>query len=142
MEPDLDLPLLPETPDEEKVVARAVTLPITVPDLSHLTLTELAAIRGYIATQTREARKASNKVLGGKQGALRALWMKTLGMRADVAAAEREEIIGAFEAELLRAPEAFVKYAVANSLFRIDGAIKDEMLRRSRLQPVPTKKTR
>lgn len=56
-----------------------------------------------------------------------------MGVRMDDP--DRAEVLREFERELLRFPEAFLAYAYVNSLFVMDAAIRDEMLRRSMEAP-------
>jgi hypothetical protein len=60
-------------------------------------------------------------------------WIKALSLKAD--AHERDEIMLALEAELLRHPEAYLEYAHANALIALDEAIKAEMIQRELMAP-------
>lgn len=101
-------------------------LPVSVPDLTHLTTTELTTLRSYISSQTREARKKANQLLA-KTESLRKIWMDTISSKTATPETRLE-----FQRQLVKHPAAFVAYGYANSLFVIDEAIRAEMNRRSR----------
>lgn len=105
--------------------------PIPIPSLAHLTVAELTSLRSYLASQTKEGRKKANQSIY-KVPALKTLWMKTVGLRSDASEEDRDQVYGEFHREILRYPEAFLVYAQANSLYVLDKAIWEEMLRRSK----------
>lgn len=113
--------------------------PIPLPDLSHLTHAELSALRGYLTTKSKEARKEATKVIG-KDHKVRDLWLKTLGLKSDATPDERAEVENPFYEEILRYPEAFVLYAWANGLATLDRHVWETMLERSKIAAVKPQK--
>ena len=109
--------------------------PIPLPDLSHLNHAELSALRAYLNTKSREARKDAMKVLG-KDHKVRDLWLKTLGLKEDTPPEERTEVETVFYSEIVRNPEAFVVYAWANGLATLDRYVWEKMLELSKVTPV------
>jgi hypothetical protein len=107
-----------------------LSTPVTVPDLAHLTTVELSALRGFIASQMKEARKKSIVLLSKTD--IRGLWMDTVTSKPTATEEEKAEILRQFQSEVLRYPEAFLAYAYANSLHVLDRAIWGEMVRRSK----------
>lgn len=101
-------------------------LPVSIPDLSHLTPTELLALRRHIMSQTREARKKSNQLLN-RDETLRRAWMDTVGNHTTAEARQT------FQRLLVRFPAAFLAYTYANSLFVIDEALRAEIKLRSQI---------
>lgn len=104
--------------------------PIPIPDFSHLKTPELSALRGYIASQMKEARKKSVQLLSKTD--IRGLWMETVTSKPNATDEEKDAALRNFQREVLRYPEAFLAYAHANSLHVLDRAIWDEMVRRSK----------
>lgn len=102
------------------------SLPVAIPDLTHLTTAELLSLRSYISTQTRDARKKSNQLLNKTEG-LRRVWMETISAKTATPEARQE-----FQRQLVKHPAAFLAYSYANSLFVLDEGIRAEMNRRSR----------
>lgn len=113
--------------------------PIPLPDLSHLTHAELSALRGYLTTKSKEARKEATKVIG-KDTKVRDLWLKTLGLKSDATPEERAAVEVPFFEEILRHPEAFVLYAWANGLATLDRYVWETMLERSKVPSVKPKR--
>jgi hypothetical protein len=126
-----------DTPPSPPAPTAHITLPVPRLDLSHLTNQELSALRGRIQAEAREARKLATKVLSGKDATLRNLWMTSLSAKPEVSADAK----AAFEKEVLRHPDAFVKYAFANAYHVLDQAVHAEMLERSKNEPKPKKRT-
>lgn len=118
-------------------VSEHVSLPIRTPDLTHLSNEELHALRSKVASMTREARKRANNAIL-KHPTLKDPWFKSMSVKGDDP--EREEVMRRLEQQLLRFPEAFLSYAYANSLFVLDEAFRQEMLRRSLPANAPKKK--
>jgi len=114
-----------------------VTLPIRLPDLTHLTNDELHALRSKLSTGMRDGRKKATTIIS-RIPEVRSPWMKSMSLKTDDPT--RAEIMANLEFELLRHPEAYIAYAHVNSLFLLDGAIRDEMLRRSMLPNGKSKK--
>lgn len=138
VEPDSDTP--PETQSETlEEPLNHVALNVHVPDMTGITNAELQAIRSHIQSVNRETRKKSN-VLMGKEEGLRPFWLKTLGMGTRSSPEEKKAAHEAFERELLRHPAAFLSYAMANSLVSIDSIIRDEIMRRTKIDPIGKKK--
>lgn len=104
--------------------------PVPIPDLSHLTSVELSALRGYIASQMKEARKKSIQLLSKTD--IRGLWMDTVTSKPNATDEEKDAALRNFQREVLRYPEAFMAYAYANSLHVLDKAIWGEMVKRSK----------
>lgn len=103
------------------------SLPVSVPDLTHLTTAEVLAFKSYILLQTKDARKKSSQILS-KNEALRKLWTDTLSVKGE---GDRRSAIEIFQKALVRFPAAYLAYAYVTSLFVIDEAIRAEMKRRS-----------
>lgn len=122
-----------------------LTLPVPLPDLTHLTQAELASLKGAIASRTKEARKDSVKALG-KIPVVRDLWLKIVALPSTTSEEERAGITEPFHRECLRHPDAFLVYAYANALWTLDRHIWEEMLRRSKeaeaANPESTKRKR
>lgn len=108
-----------------------LTMPVEVPDLTHLTSAELTSLRGFIGSQMRDARKKANQAIS-KVDSLRPLWVDTVASKPNATAEETDEILRLFHREVLRHPTAFLSYAYANSLHVLDRAIWGELLRRSK----------
>lgn len=102
-----------------------VSLPVGIPNLTHLTTQELTSLKGVLVLQAREARKKSNQLLN-KSEDLRKVWVDTLS--ASVFAETRRQD---FQRLLVKHPQAFLAYAYANSLRVIEEAVRAEMNRRS-----------
>jgi hypothetical protein len=105
-----------------------VSLPVRIPDLTYLTNEELQALRSKVGSMTRDARKKANLIIQ-KYPDLRDAWMKSLGVKIDDP--DRDAVFQAMERRLLHYPDAFLAHAYVNSLFVLDAAFRDEMLRRS-----------
>lgn len=110
--------------------AEHLSTPVPVPDFSHLTMKELTSLRGFIASQMKEARKRSIQVLSKTD--VKHLWMETVTSKPGATDEEKLDKLREFQREVLRYPEAFLAYAHANSLFVLDRAIWEEMVRRSK----------
>lgn len=106
-----------------------VTLPVTLPPLTHLTNEELGSLRNKLSTTLREARRKANQTIGRFE-ALRKPWSRSLSVHKNTPPDERTEIMRSFERELLRIPEAFLAHAYANALVTLDMACREEILRR------------
>jgi len=104
-----------------------LSLPVRLPDFSHLSNEELRALRSKIGSVTRDARKKAQSAIQ-KYPAVRQSWMQVMGQKRDP---DHEEAYRTLERELLRYPEAFLAEAYVNSLFVLDEAIRAEMLKRS-----------
>jgi len=107
------------------------SLPIPLPDLSHLTQAELTALRSAIAAESKEARKTAVKLLG-KTPVVKDLWMKSMGLPTSTPPEERALVMDPFHRECLRYPETFLVHAWANALWVLDRHIWDEMVKRSK----------
>lgn len=107
-----------------------LSTPVPLPDLSHLKPAELSALRGFIGSQMKEARKRSIQLLSKTD--IRGLWMDTVTSKPNATEDEKADALRHFQREVLRYPEAFLAYAHANSLHVLDKAIWDEMVRRSK----------
>lgn len=112
--------------------AEHLASPIPIPDFSHLTVQELSALKSYVTSHMKEARKKAHSAIGKTPQSLKSLWMGTLSMRSDASEEDRRSVLEPFHREILKYPEAFFLYAHANALFVLDRAIMDEMLRRSK----------
>lgn len=113
------------------------SLPVRLPDLSHLTNEQLGALRGKLAPMMRETRKKATSVITRIPSVQKA-WLRTLSLKSDDP--ERASILAVLELELLRHPEAFLTYALANSLVALDEGLKAEMTQRQMLTPKKGKK--
>jgi hypothetical protein len=107
------------------------SLPIPLPDLSHLTQAELAALRSSISAESKEARKTAVKLLG-KTPVVKDLWLKSVGLPTATPPEERALIMDPLHRECLRYPETFLRHAWANALCVLDRHIWDEMVKRSK----------
>lgn len=107
------------------------SLPIALPNLEHLTSVELASLRSYVTSQVKDARKRSNQLLN-KDESLRKLWMNTISFKPGTTEAERKTALDEFQRALLRKPAAYVAYGFVTSLFVVEEAVRNEMLRRSK----------
>lgn len=118
---------IPE-PDDHLRASEYGSLPVSLPELTHLTTQELAAFKSFINSQVREARKKSNQLLS-KNEELRKLWMATLTIKVE---GDPKIHRDAFQRALVRFPPVYLAYAYVTSLFVLDEAIRDEMTRRSK----------
>jgi hypothetical protein len=107
-----------------------VTLPVTLPSLDHLSNEELSALRSKFASSAREARRKATQVIQRFE-TLKKPWSRSVSVHKGTPPEERAEIMRAFEKELLRVPEAFLAHAYANSLVTLDGACREELIRRT-----------
>ena len=110
-------------------------MPIPLPDLSHLSNTELSLFRGVLATKAKEARKDSVKAIG-KSKDLKALWLKSVSVPGSATPEERAAAIDPFHQEILKNPEEFLVHAWTNALWVLDQHVREEMLKRSRMEPL------
>jgi hypothetical protein len=110
-----------------------LSCPLPLPPLDHLTPAELRALRDVLHREGRVARKEASKTLS-KIPELNGLWLKTIALKTD--AENYTETLDAFNRELVKHPDAFLKHAYANSLVIMDGAIHDETLKRAEVAPV------
>ena len=106
------------------------TLPLVLPSLTHLTNEELGAFRDKVGAASRDARRKANQVLQ-KHGELKAAWSRSLSITGETPEADRANILGTFERELLRVPEAFIAHAFANSLVTLVAVCRNEALHRA-----------
>lgn len=120
-----------ETSDATLPATAHGSLPVQLPDLSHLTIQELSAFRTHIASQSKDARKKATQLLGKLDAPVRAMWMATLSTKGSEA--ERKLLLSDFQRELLRTPKAYVAYCFANSFVVLDEAIRAEQLRRTKI---------
>jgi hypothetical protein len=97
-----------------------------------LTQAELSALRTYLVTKSKEARKEATKVLG-KDTNVRDLWLKTLALKSEATPEERAVVENPFYEEILRHPESFVVYAWANGLATLDKHVWKTILERSKV---------
>lgn len=104
-----------------------LSLPVRLPDLAHLSNEELRALRAKIGSMTRDARRKAQTAIQ-KYPSIREPWMRVLGQKRGP---DSEEAYRTLERELLRHPDAFLAEAYVNSLFVLDEAIRDEILKRS-----------
>jgi hypothetical protein len=109
-----------------------LTVQLPLPDLSTLTQAELSALRTYLSAKCKEARKESSRLIG-KVVVVRDLWLKTIALKGDATAEEREEVNAPFYQEAMKYPELFVSYAWANSLSTLDHHVWTAMMERSKL---------
>jgi hypothetical protein len=109
-----------------------LTVQLPLPDLSTLTQAELTALRTYLNAKCKEARKESSRLIG-KVVVVRDLWLKTIALKGDATAEEREAVNAPFYQEAMKHPELFVSYAWANSLSTLDRHIWATMMDRSKL---------
>ena len=115
---------------DDPVALEHVSLPVRLPDLSHLTNDELQALRHRISLMTRDARKKATNIIN-RIPSVQKPWMRTLSLKPDDPT--RQESFAKLELELLRHPEAFLAHAYVNSLFVLDEGLRAEMGRRSLL---------
>lgn len=139
VEPDTVVPEPEEVVEAPIPSMNHVSLPIHVPDMSGISNQELQAVRAHIQFVGRDARKKAN-VLLGKNEFLRPLWMGTVSLGTRATEEDRLRVMGAFERELLRHPAAFVSYSLANSLAVLDSVLRDETVRRTKLESPKAKK--
>lgn len=106
-----------------------LALPSHVPPLGHLSGEELRDLRGHLQKQLKLSRAEVTKLLGSRADKkVKDLWVATLGLRCS------DETRREFEAEILRYPEAFVRYAYTNSLAIMDQIVYAEVLHRSKMK--------
>ena len=105
-----------------------LSCPLPIPPLDHLTQLELTALREMLHRINKEARKEASKTIT-KIPALYSLWLKTIAIKT--AAEDSTATLEAFNRELVRHPDAFLKHAYANSLLILDTAIHEEALKRA-----------
>src|SRR5574343_875277 len=94
-----------------------LSCPLPLPPLEHLTMAELTALRQELHRVGKVARKEASKTLQ-KIPVLNSLWLKTIAVKTDDE--NRLAVLEAFNRELVKHPDAFVKHAYANSLVIID----------------------
>lgn len=129
----LGLPTFVQTVSHTDVADSHPTVPVPMPDLSHLTHAELTTLRSYFTTQSRELRRKAIQVMG-KYPTVKSLWMKTVALPAGATQEERDAIWVPFHREVLRYPEAFFLYAWANTLVTLDKYLWDAMVERSKIE--------
>jgi hypothetical protein len=105
-------------------------MPFELPDLGALSNEELAAFRAKVMATSRDARRKAITAIH-RVPSLRQPWNRSLGFTKSTTPEERAEVHRLLETQLLRAPEAFLAHAWANSLVALDLACRDELLRRT-----------
>jgi hypothetical protein len=115
------------------------TVPVPMPDLSHLTHSELTALRSYFTAQSRDLRRKAIHVMG-KYPSIKGLWLKTVALPTGASQEERDATLVPFHREVLRFPDAFFLYAWANTLVTLDKYLWDAMVERSKIEG-PKKKS-
>lgn len=115
------------------VADNRLTTQLPLPDLSDLTQAELSALRAYLTVKSKEARKDATKLLS-KDASVRDLWLKTIALKEDATAEEREGVLAPFYREVMRHPEVFLSYAWANALATLDKHVWDAMVELSKTQ--------
>jgi hypothetical protein len=106
-----------------------VVLPVHLPDLSQVKNEDVKALRDRIYAEKRKARKEATKLIA-KEPKLRDLWMVSLGTGPEET---KNAARVAFEIEIMRYPEVFLKHAWANALTSLENALQGEMIERSKL---------
>lgn len=117
-----------------------VVLPVHLPDLGQVKNEAVKALRDRLYAEKRKARKEAAKLIA-KEPKLQDLWMASLGTGSEESRAAARI---AFEVEIMRHPEAFLKHAWANTLTYLESALQEEMIERSKLRQgqEPKKKAR